>query len=297
LLAIDGRPVDTLLPEKQQFISGATEAWGRFLALTRLAEGQNNTEVELEIQSRTTGKEYAKRLRRSAPIGAFPVDPPIEKFKELGPGIYYVDLTRLSDPEAESLCPKLAAAKGIILNVRGYTRTTSQFLGHFTDTALKSQQFHIPLVLRPDRESFSFKPYEQWSIKPLTPQIRAKTAFLINARAMSHSETDMAFVSYYRLGALVGEATAGTNGDLVQVMLPGGYELRWTGLKTLNQDGSQHHGIGIQPTVPASRSIKGIAEGRDELLEAAIRIVAQENASEPRFTDAGSPSERTAGSK
>jgi len=46
-------------------------------------------------------------------------------------------------------------------------------------------------------------------------------------------------------------------------------------MKVLKHDGSQHHGIGIQPTVPVSRTIKGIREKRDEQLERALSIVSQ----------------------
>ena len=41
----------------------------------------------------------------------------------------------------------------------------------------------------------------------------------------------------------------------------------------LKHDGSQHHGIGIQPTIPVSRTLTGVKEGRDEILEAGIAVV------------------------
>jgi C-terminal processing protease CtpA/Prc len=44
-------------------------------------------------------------------------------------------------------------------------------------------------------------------------------------------------------------------------------------METLRHDGSRHHGVGIQPTIPVSRTLKGVAEGRDELLERAIDAV------------------------
>jgi len=200
----------------------------------------------------------------------------------------------MSQDDVEAICPKLAEARAIIFDTRGFTKTKSEFLGHFADVPMNSQQWHIPLIERPDRENLTFK-MEQWSVKPLTPRIRARTAFLIDARAMSHSETDLSFVAHYKLGELVGQATAGTNGDPNHVLLPGGFEPIWTGLKTLNQDGSQFHGIGIQPTVPVSRTIKGIAEGRDEVLEAAIRVVTQE-APSSHPSDAGTRSTGLPGS-
>jgi hypothetical protein len=47
-------------------------------------------------------------------------------------------------------------------------------------------------------------------------------------------------------------------------------------MKVLKHDGSQHHGIGIRPTVPASRTRKGVAEGKDEiLLRAGLRLISE----------------------
>lgn len=46
-------------------------------------------------------------------------------------------------------------------------------------------------------------------------------------------------------------------------------------MKVLKHDGSKHHGVGILPTVPISRTIRGVAEERDEQLERAIAAVSQ----------------------
>jgi hypothetical protein len=51
--------------------------------------------------------------------------------------------------------------------------------------------------------------------------------------------------------------------------------MSWTGMKVLKQDGSRHHGVGIVPTVPALRTLRGVAEGRDEQLERAIEVVSR----------------------
>jgi hypothetical protein len=51
------------------------------------------------------------------------------------------------------------------------------------------------------------------------------------------------------------------------VELPGNYRLIWTGIKVLKQDGSLRHGVAIQPNVPVAPTRRGLAEGRDEVLE------------------------------
>jgi hypothetical protein len=44
-------------------------------------------------------------------------------------------------------------------------------------------------------------------------------------------------------------------------------------MKVLKHDGSQHHGIGILPTVSVSRTRKGVAERKDEILLRGVEVV------------------------
>ena len=105
------------------------------------------------------------------------------------------------------------------------------------------------------------------------PGLQAQAAVITDGRASGASETILGIVEHYALGALIGSPTAGTNGNVNPFELPGGYRIVWTGMKVLKHDGSQHHLIGIQPTVPVSRTVRAIAEGRDELLERAVAVV------------------------
>lgn len=66
----------------------------------------------------------------------------------------------------------------------------------------------------------------------------------------------------------------GTNGNINPFMIPGGYQVIFTGMKVLKHDGSVHHGVGILPTVPAHRTISGVTAGKDELLEKALEVIA-----------------------
>ena len=111
-----------------------------------------------------------------------------------------------------------------------------------------------------------FIPFKTRFVNPLISSI-------IDGRAISYAESCMGIIEHYELGEIVGGPTAGTNGNINPCELPGGYRIIWTGMKVLKHDGSQHHGIGILPTIPVSRTIKGVTEGRDELLERAIEAV------------------------
>jgi C-terminal processing protease CtpA/Prc len=83
----------------------------------------------------------------------------------------------------------------------------------------------------------------------------------------------MGIVEHYKLGEIVGSATAGTNGNVILFDLPGGYNVLWTGMQVLKHDGSQHHGVGILPTVPIEPTAQGIAAGHDEVLEKAVEVL------------------------
>lgn len=97
--------------------------------------------------------------------------------------------------------------------------------------------------------------------------------FLTDGRAISYAESFMGFIEHYGLGEIVGQPTAGANGNVNPFSLPGGFRITWTGMKVVKHDGSQHHLVGIRPTIPMKRTIQGIREGRDELLERAVDVI------------------------
>jgi C-terminal processing protease CtpA/Prc len=55
--------------------------------------------------------------------------------------------------------------------------------------------------------------------------------------------------------------------------VPGQLLITFTGMKVLKHDGSQHHGIGILPTIPVRPTLAGITAGRDEQFERALTTV------------------------
>jgi C-terminal processing protease CtpA/Prc len=141
-------------------------------------------------------------------------------------------------------------------------------LVHVIDAPVRSAQWHVPTPRLPDRREMPFE-VSDWPLEPAAPRIRGRVAFLTDARAISAAETMLGIVEHYRLGEIVGSPTAGTNGNVNPFEIAG-YQLTWTGMRVLKQDGSRHHGIGIRPTIPARRTIAGVAAGRDEVLEAGL---------------------------
>jgi C-terminal processing protease CtpA/Prc len=198
------------------------------------------------------------------------------KISELKPGISYVALDRIKDEDFNAALPQLEKARGIIFDLRGYPSVSPIVISHLTDVRVTSARWMIPMVTKPDHAKVdSYDTGGRWDLKPIAPRLKAKIAFLTDGRAISYAESYMGIIEAYQLAEIVGEPTAGTNGDVNPIVLPGNYNVVWTGMKVLKHDGSQHHGVGIRPTVPVSRTIKGVREKRDEQLERAISIVSQ----------------------
>ncbi len=69
--------------------------------------------------------------------------------------------------------------------------------------------------------------------------------------------------------------TNASNGNVLNYKLPSGIDVQWTGLLVKNLDGSRFHGIGVIPDIEIYPTIKGIQEGRDEVLEKALEYLRQ----------------------
>jgi C-terminal processing protease CtpA/Prc len=274
LLKIDGEPATQVLAEIEELTSGATPQWRHERALRELLAGPLGSRVQFEIQTPTGEQTLVSVPRYVAYWSVAPQGLRPNRVTELEPGILYVDLTRVDDGDFEAALPQLAAAHGIIFDLRGYPQVSIGTLGHLIDAPVESPQMWVPLVTRPDQQDLGFEFYS-WDLEPEAPRFTGRIAFLTDGQAISYAETYLSIVEHYQLADIVGEPTAGTNGNVNQFSIPGKYTLYWTGMRVLKHDGSQHHGIGIQPTVFVSRTIQGIAEGRDEQIERALQVVKQ----------------------
>ena len=271
---IDGKPVGELYAKAEKRISGATRQWRRAMALYAISRGETGKEVALSLRKPDDSR-YEVSVSRIQP-GAWVAHKRPEKICKIKPGIYYIDVQRASDEDFKESLPKLQKAEGIIYDYRGYPiMMPGTMFVNIIENTCDSPQYHIPRVFLPDRKNMTFERGDEWHIPPVPPYLSAKKVFLIDAQAISRAESYLGIIEYYKLGELIGEPTAGTNGDVNSIKLPGGYSIPWTGMKVLKQDGSRHHGVGIQPTIPVSRTIKGIAAGRDEMLEKAIEVVSK----------------------
>jgi len=275
ILSIDGQPATQVLAAREALLPGATPQCLRDRALSQLLTRASRANVRMELEpAAQPGVRRKVTLMCTVRAGELRQPRP-EKVQELAPGIWYLDLDRITDADFAAAVPTLAKATGILFDLRGYPNNIQrffEFFGHLVNQPVSGPRILTPLVKRPDRVGMTFLD-TTWQAPPVAPYFTARKAFLTDARAISAAETLLSIVEHYKLAEIVGSPTAGTNGVVNPFALPGWYEITWTGMKVLKQDGSQHHGVGILPTIPVSLTRAGIAAGRDEVLERAVEAV------------------------
>jgi len=271
---INGVTAEEAMRKEEQYVSASTPGWKRFRTLTALLEGEKNAEFRLEMER--NGKTYHETLHASASAQesyALYTKNAIQS-KKLEEGIFYLNLSRITMEEIYQVMPELTKAKAIVCDLRGYPHQNHQFIRHLLKEKDTAKWLWVPQVIYPDYENVTFQKLG-WEMEPLPPAVTAKIVFIINSKAISYAESYLGFIEGYKLATIVGQPSAGTNGDINPFELPGRYTISWTGMRVVKHDGSQQHGVGIIPHVLVERTIKGIREGRDEFLEKALEIARQ----------------------
>jgi C-terminal processing protease CtpA/Prc len=274
VLRVDGRSADSLLAARGELISAATPQWRGYLANAQLLVGRDSLVwVTVQHAGGDTATVQLRRPVRPEDVAEGKPGP----LAQVRPGIWYVDLDRVTAAQLQAALPSLERASGLVFDLRGYPDGLDPFafFSHLIREPGQSAQWHIPIVTRPDDPGQRFDARPRWELRPAAPYLAAPRVFITDGRAISFAESMMGIVEAYRLGQIVGQPTAGTNGNVNPFELPGGYSVGWTGMRVLKHDGSRHHGVGILPTIPVQRTRAGVAAGRDELLEKAIEVVSQ----------------------
>lgn len=276
---INGVDAKDRLESDEQLISGSPQ-WKRFRSVGDLSMIRDGAD-EVTLNLKRDEKEWELTLepgtdRPPIPKKELKIDI-LEEGDEDGSGAtYYVDLGRVTPEDVDPMIDLFAEAKGIVFDLRGYPKGTQYLFQHLTRTHLQSARWLVPRQIRPDRvEMDNFDRSGRWEMPPRSPRFKGKFVFITNGSAISYAESCMAIIANYKLAPIVGSPTAGANGNINPFELPGGYRVIFTGMRVINHDKSQHHVLGVQPTIPMQPTVKGIREGRDELLEKGIEVLKQ----------------------
>lgn len=269
VVSINGKPANLWFDSLSVYCAAATPGFKEYRLNTATMVGMEGTEMELGILDQS-GKLQMVTVKRTTNVNSYYANfenaKTIEKMKD---NIWYINLDKTEWSFINEKLDSLAEAKALIFDLRGYPAGNHAIIQHMLPKAEKAKWMHIPHYLYPGAKPTNYTDIG-WNLRPSKPKLKGKVIFITNGIAISYSESFMGYIEGYKLASIVGEPTAGSNGNINIMQLPGGYAISFTGMKVTKIDGSPLHGVGITPTIPLKRSIKGVREGRDELLERAM---------------------------
>jgi len=104
-------------------------------------------------------------------------------------------------------------------------------------------------------------------------QYNGKVIILMNECTQSVLETMVMSFMDAPNATVIGTPSAGANGNIMDITLPGCIQTSISGLAVTYMDGSQTQRIGLKPDITVKQTVKGIAEGKDEVIEKAIELI------------------------
>lgn len=276
ITAINSEKPEDYFEHAEQYISAATAGWLHHRSQTETVIGEKASRLKLNLLKRdgtVTSTSVERTMSAREYYKAMPVPDSISSIDDK---IMYLNMGTISMNTINKKMGQLKASKVIICDIRGNTidnDSVNDFIGNLLsqkDTA--SHWLKVPEIVYPDQEKITGYQQEGFEMNLRKPHITAKILFLVDGSNISWAESYMGIIAHYKLATIIGQPTAGTNGDVNSLSLPGGYLIQFTGTKTVKLDGSAHHGVGIKPDIYVEKTIKGIRENRDEILDKAIEI-------------------------
>jgi len=267
---VDGKPLAERVKALEPYITASHEAHRRFRLLTRALSGPEGSQATLGVRD---GVGQQKQVRVTRSLQSLQKPGKNEPWRVLADNIGYVDLTRLQRADVATVFEKLKGTKAIVFDMRGYPNGTAWGIAPYLNTrgARHAAVFERNLVSGEDL-SGRFKFFQELP-KDDVPLYRGKTVMLIDERAISQSEHSGLFFEAANGTTFIGSPSAGANGDITDVVLPGGLSVVFTGHDVRHVDGRQLQRVGLRPQVHVRPTLAGVQAGRDEVLERALEFL------------------------
>ena len=282
ILAIDGEPVGQRLAALAKLRALSTPQSAYSYIYPTALRGAKDSKVTLQLEGSDGGTRNVE-VTRTAPLvsvtGMVSRKTPI--YRVLPDGYGYIDLARMPFAEAHKALDAVLATPATIFDMRGYPNGTAWALAPRLGDRKNPT---AALFKRPLQVAINFDDEDlgggapDYAFEQKLPSAegaiyKGTVVMLINEFAISQSEHTCLFFETATNVTFVGSPTNGANGDVTNLTLPGNIYVNFTGHDVRHADGRQLQRVGIQPHVRVEPTAKGISEGRDEVLEAAVKYL------------------------
>lgn len=193
--------------------------------------------------------------------------------KIINENIGYIYPGTLKKGEIHQIMDKFLDKKGLIVDLRCYP---SDFIIFSLSNYLLNEKKDFVKFTAGDIKIpglFTFRGGEMQVGGKNKDAFKGKVIILVNEETQSQAEYSAMALRVAPNAKVLGSTTAGADGNVSTIILPGNIFTYISGIGVLSPDGSETQRIGIVPDIKMEPTIKGIRSGKDELLEKAIDLI------------------------
>lgn len=199
-------------------------------------------------------------------------------FQLLDDRVAYLKLSSVETALAADYVRGAAGTQGLIVDIRNYPAEFVVFsLGsRFVDKPTPFARFTKAHFSNPGLFTFT----DSMVLTPQKPHYEGKIVILVDEVSISQAEYTTMALRAGPNAIVVGSTTAGADGNVSRIPLPGGMSTMISGIGVFYPDKRPTQRVGITPDIEIRPTVEGIRQGRDEVLERAIREILGKDATE-----------------
>jgi C-terminal processing protease CtpA/Prc len=235
--------------------------------------------TQLAVVVRRSGRELPLTLTRypasqlNLAINSGTPDPKAPAWRLLPGNIGHLVLGTIHDNEVSNIMKAAKDTKGLIVDLRNYPAdfVVYSLVSYLLSKPTSFVKFSQLSTTYPG--VFEAGPELTIPAAQSTPSYAGKVLILVNELTQSSAEFHAMALRAVPGALVLGSTTAGADGNVSAIVLPGNVTTRFTGIGVFYPDGRETQRIGIVPDVEVKPTIKGISEGHDEVLEKAVQLI------------------------
>jgi hypothetical protein len=271
IVAIDGESVDNLLSKYLPITPGSNKS----VRIKDLIEcyllRSNKDRILIEIEKDGAGnKHWVNNLERNK-VNHINIYPKRDttSFKLLGQ-VGYINAIQYQERDFPVLRNLLEKTKGLVIDMRGYPKSN---LMNTLIPFIKENKAPFYKTWKGSAEVPGLFTFVDLKEEPGQNLYRKKVIVIVNEETQSYPEfITMALQSSSNVKVL-GSTTAGADGNMSFLKLPGGSVTSFSGAGIMYPDGTQSQRLGVKIDYVIKPTIKGIKLGQDEMLDSAINHI------------------------
>jgi C-terminal processing protease CtpA/Prc len=186
--------------------------------------------------------------------------------------IAYINNGSIKRKELPEIFKKIQNAKALIIDDRNYPSEFVLFVlsKHLQPKSSPFVKFSKGSIKTPGL--FVYTDYTKSGINN-SDYFKGKVIILVNETTQSSAEYHAMAYRTAPNATVIGSTTAGADGNVSSIRLPGGISTMISGIGVYYPDGRETQRIGIVPDIEVKPTIEGIKNGKDEVLEKAIEFI------------------------